>query len=104
MDSLPFGDNYQKKIQEERAKQEMIENDRLNNPHFLLRRVQANNAYLKSRVEFLHDLLNKREHLTPSSVVVDIFHPGPQGDQGPVGEVGPPGPQVSDLSLGLMDI
>ncbi len=97
MDSLPFGDNYQKKIQEERAKQEWIENDRLNNPHFLLRRVQANNAYLKSRVEFLHDLLNKREHLTPSSVVVDIFHPGPQGDEGPVGERGPPGPQVWDL-------
>jgi len=93
MDSLPFGDNYQKKIQEERAKQEWIENDRLNNPHFLLRRVQANNAYLKSRVEFLHDLLNQREHLTPSSVVVDIFHPGPQGDEGPVGERGPPGPQ-----------
>ena len=98
MDSLPFGDNYQKKIKEKMAKEQWIENDRLNNPHFLLRRVEANNAYLKSRVEFLHDLLNKREHLTPSSIVVDIFHPGPQGDEGPVGERGPPGPQVSCVS------
>ena len=94
MDSLPFGDNYQKKIKEKMAKEQWIENDRLNNPHFLLRRVEANNAYLKSRVEFLHKLLNKREHLTPSSIVVDIFHPGQQGDEGPVGERGPPGPQV----------
>jgi hypothetical protein len=94
MDSLPFGDNYQKKIKERMAKEQWIENDRLHNPHFLLRRVEANNAYLKSRVQFLHDLLDKREHKTPSSIVVDIFHPGPQGDEGPVGERGPPGPQV----------
>eukprot|EP00292_Cryptomonas_paramecium_P013976 CAMPEP_0113695464 /NCGR_PEP_ID=MMETSP0038_2-20120614/20920_1 /TAXON_ID=2898 /ORGANISM="Cryptomonas paramecium" /LENGTH=231 /DNA_ID=CAMNT_0000618021 /DNA_START=13 /DNA_END=705 /DNA_ORIENTATION=- /assembly_acc=CAM_ASM_000170 len=93
MDSLPFGDNYEKKVQAARARQEWIENDRLNNPHFLLRRVQANIAYLKSRVDFLRQLLYKREHLTPAQIAVDVYKLGPAGDEGPQGFQGPRGQQ-----------
>lgn len=40
--------------------QEYIEKERLSNPHFLLRRVEANNQYLQSRVSFLDALLAHR--------------------------------------------
>jgi hypothetical protein len=70
-----------------------VEEERLNNPHFLLRRVEANNAYLQSRVNFLDKLVQERRD-TPGDIQIDIVHPGAQGDigvRGPVGEVGPPG-------------
>jgi hypothetical protein len=57
MDTLPFGDNYHKHMKERRDKQRWVENERLNNPHFLLRRVEANNAYLKTRADFLDKLV-----------------------------------------------
>jgi len=57
MDTLPFGDNFHKHLQEKKDKQIWVEKERLENPHFLLRRVEANNAYLQSRVDFLDKLV-----------------------------------------------
>ena len=102
MDSLPFGDNYHKMIQEKKVKQEFVERERLNNPHFLLRRVQANNDYLRKRVQFLDGLVASREDL-PASVTVNVDHPGPQGpvgEKGFPGDQGPQGPEGSRGSLG----
>lgn len=93
MDTLPFGDNYHKKLAEAKEKQAFVEKERLNNPHFLLRRVEANNAYLKSRVDFLNQLVRQREAL-PDPIEIDIVHPGKPGSQGPRGPMGPPGAQV----------
>jgi len=93
MDTLPFGDNFHKHLQEKKDKQIWVEQERMNNPHFLLRRVEANNAYLSSRVTFLDKLVQDRRD-TPGDIQIDIVHPGPQGDvgtRGPLGEVGPPG-------------
>ena len=93
MDSLPFGDNYHKHMAERKAKQVWVEKERLENPHFLLRRVEANNAYLKTRAEFLDKLVQERRD-TPEDIQIDIVHPGPQGDpgpKGPEGEAGSPG-------------
>uniref|UniRef100_A0A6U2I4D9 Uncharacterized protein n=1 Tax=Hemiselmis andersenii TaxID=464988 RepID=A0A6U2I4D9_HEMAN len=94
MDTLPFGDNYKKSLQATKAKQEFIENERLKNPHFLLRRVEANNAYLKGRVTFLNGLLQSREKI-PDPIEVDVMHPGNPGGMGPKGPRGPLGPQGS---------
>lgn len=63
------------------------------NPHFLLRRVEANNAYLTERAAFLDKLVTERRD-TPGTIQIDIVHPGPQGDigsKGPRGQIGPPG-------------
>jgi hypothetical protein len=63
------------------------------NPHFLLRRVEANNAYLTERAAFLDKLVTERRD-TPDTIQIDIVHPGPQGDigsKGPRGQIGPPG-------------
>jgi len=93
MDTLPFGDNFHKHLQEKKDKQIWVEQERMNNPHFLLRRVEANNAYLSSRVGFLDTLVQARRD-TPGDIQIDIVHPGPQGDvgtRGPLGEIGPPG-------------
>jgi hypothetical protein len=84
MDTLPFGDNYHKQLAEAKEKQAFVEKERLNNPHFLLRRVEANNAYLKSRVDFLNQLVKQREAI-PDPIEVDIVHPGDPGPQGPKG-------------------
>jgi len=94
MDTLPFGDNYHKKLAERKAKQEWVEKERLSNPHFLLRRVEANNKYLQSRVSFLDGILQERSNI-PGKIEVDIIHPGFEGDagqQGQMGDQGPPGP------------
>lgn len=92
MDTLPFGDNAGKAAGAAKAKQAYIENSRLKNPHFLLRRVEANNNYLKSRVDFLNNLLLEREKI-PDPIEVDIVHPGPPGGLGPNGPRGPLGEQ-----------
>lgn len=110
MDSLPFGDNYHKQLAEQKNKQEFVEKERLSNPHFLLRRVEANNAYLKKRVEFLNGLVEGREGM-PATIAVNVDHPGlagavgekgfggdqglegPEGDRGPKGPAGLAGPQ-----------
>mmetsp|Transcript_40115 Transcript_40115/g.78627 ORF Transcript_40115/g.78627 Transcript_40115/m.78627 type:complete len:597 (+) Transcript_40115:22-1812(+) len=92
MDTLPFGDNYKKSLQNKKAKAEFIEEERLKNPHFLLRRVEANNAYLKGRVTFLNGLLQEREKI-PDPIEVDVVHPGNPGGMGPKGPRGPLGPQ-----------
>ena len=41
MDTLPFGDNFHKHLQERKDKQAWVEQERLDNPHFLLRRVEV---------------------------------------------------------------
>jgi hypothetical protein len=97
MDTLPFGDNYHKQLAAAKDKQAFMEKERLNNPHFLLRRVEANNAYLKSRVDFLNQLVHQREAI-PDPIEIDIVHPGKPGSQGVRGPMGPPGVQVRNAS------
>jgi hypothetical protein len=73
-------DNFHKHLQEKKEKQMWVEKERLENPHYLLRRVEANNAYLKSRADFLDKLVQDRR-ATPEDIEIDIVHPGPQASK-----------------------